>query len=514
MKTVNLLCKGHSLNEFNKMSDSDFVVLSNDFAKELAYGVKGLWSYLETKDLHLVFNMVDRGDIGYQHIDFWNKFNVVKLIRPYLNGIRIPGSSTQVIPHYLKENFLEKNHMKFMRTDLKYPYDYPGTGIASFAYSILDCSADVINIVGMDFYDNLNYNIPNYLVQSSDKRNFKMDGQFDSKIMQEVFYDLIKKNPNVQVNLTTTCQNFIDGMEELENLKIKKVKYKNDKRLAVVIGGWHYPYEYYKQIKAQKIPVGWSCDYFIVSHRDPELPIVFDEKQPLLESRGDGLLQSFDKELYSRIVTKNELRDMGFIYNEEKSSIGDLYQLNQWVKRHYEGQYDKVLFTHDDNYLLSDELFLDILDKKADLFSNLKMNEINQVNKDFEWKHLSSGVLENTTTPRTSFTFLDKELLDKLAPELEEITTKGVELDRSGEVGTIYNLNDKQVDKSPLSSWNCPSRNFSNWMINNGYSDKSVRLSPVYRANKYIIEGERGFIWTQIDEGRIIHNLSQYYDLS
>ena len=31
---------------------------------------------------------------------------------------------------------------------------------------------------------------------------------------------------------------------------------------------------------------------------------------------------------------------------------------------------------------------------------------------------------------------------------------------------------------------------------------------------KYLIEGERGFIWTQVDEQRIIHNLSQYYDLS
>ena len=288
----------------------------------------------------------------------------------------------------------------------------------------------------------------------------------------------------------------------------------NKNKLAVVLGGWHYPYTYYKQVVDQKIPDGWECDYFVVSHRDPELPIVFEEKQALLETRGDGLLQSFDKEMYSHIVTKQELSDMGYVYNEEISSIGDLYQLNQWTKRHYTGQYDKVLFTHDDNYLLSDKLFVDILEHKTELFLNTEKNQITNVPLDFDWKHLSSGVLENTITPRTSFTFLDKELLDKLVLDLEEITTKGVELDRSGEVDTIYNLNDKQVDKAPLSTWNCPSRNFVNWMIQNGYTDKSVRLSPVYRANKYLIEGERGFIWTQIDEGRIIHNLSQYYDLS
>ena len=259
------------------------------------------------------------------------------------------------------------------------------------------------------------------------------------------------------------------------------------KKLAVVLGGWHYPYAYYKQVVDQKIPDGWECDYFVVSHRDPELPTVFEEKQALLKTRGDGLLQSFDKEMYSHIVTKKELSDMGYIYNVEVSSIGDLYQLNQWVQRHYTGQYDKVLFSHDDNYMLNDELFLDILECRVDLFLNLERNQITRV---------------------------EKELLDDIAPEIEEITTRNVDLDRSGETTTIYNLNDKQVDKHPLGSWNWPSRNFTNWMVDKGYTAKSVRISPVYRANKYLIEGERGFIWTQVDEQRIIHNLSQYYDLS
>ena len=52
-----------------------------------------------------------------------------------------------------------------------------------------------------------------------------------------------------------------------------------------------------------------------------------------------------DENLYNRIITKQELSELGFIYNEEQASIGDLYQLNQWVQRHYKGQYDKVLFS-------------------------------------------------------------------------------------------------------------------------------------------------------------------------
>ena len=43
----------------------------------------------------------------------------------------------------------------------------------------------------------------------------------------------------------------------------------NKKKLAVVLGGWHYPYAYYKQVVDQKIPDGWEVDYFCVSHRNP-----------------------------------------------------------------------------------------------------------------------------------------------------------------------------------------------------------------------------------------------------
>ena len=288
-----------------------------------------------------------------------------------------------------------------------------------------------------------------------------------------------------------------------------------NKRLAVVLGGWHYPYVYYKQMKEQKVPDGWEIDYYVVSHRDPELPIVFDEKQPLLESRGDGLLQSFDKELYSRIITKQELSEMGFIYNVEKSSIGDLYQLNQWVERHYKGQYDKVLFTHDDNYLLNTELFTDILEKKAQIFVPDNKGVLNEVSSDFDWKHLAGGQLENTPVPRTSFTFFDKELLDKLMSDLERVTTAEVDLDRTGKTNTLYDVNDdKQISTSALLSWNNPGRTFYNWMKTHNYIDKSVRLSPYYRVTKYFIEGERGFMWTYRDEKRTLDSISNYYELN
>ena len=44
--------------------------------------------------------------------------------------------------------------------------------------------------------------------------------------MQENFCKLIKSKPQVQVNLTTNCKNFISEMEKIKNLNIKQVELK------------------------------------------------------------------------------------------------------------------------------------------------------------------------------------------------------------------------------------------------------------------------------------------------
>ena len=103
MKVVNLLCKGRSLREFSKLPESDFIVLANDFDQEISQ-IKSLSDYLKDQTIHLVLNMVYGADAGYQSIDFFNRFEVIKLIRPYLDGIKTPGSSGQTI--LLEDNFL------------------------------------------------------------------------------------------------------------------------------------------------------------------------------------------------------------------------------------------------------------------------------------------------------------------------------------------------------------------------------------------------------------------------
>ncbi len=219
MKVINLLCKGQSLNDFNNLPESDFIVLANDFDRELLQ-MPELYEYISKQKIHQVLNMVTGAASGYQEMSFFQTFNVVKLIRPYLTGIRQPGTSGQSIP--LIENFLGMHHKEFMYTGRKYAYDYSGTGLAAFAYTILDCSADVINIIGLDFYDNLNYGISNYLVPCREGRDYKKDF-WTREEMQENFCRLVKSKPNIQVNMTTLCKNFIEEMSQIENLNIKQI---------------------------------------------------------------------------------------------------------------------------------------------------------------------------------------------------------------------------------------------------------------------------------------------------
>jgi len=518
---IAVLGKGISLNNFTELPNTDEYVIVNDFDQEVLQNTFLRSNLIEKPVTHVANrHRLSMDTMVSNHM--YDTLNIIQHVQPYVEEMKC-GHGSCYCGQFQDGNF-HATHEKFVPTKLlddvhkkymfksgeqekhpgnKYPYYYPSSGIAAIAYTVIERSPSDIYLIGFDFHEG-GYASGQTMTAPGNERL----GQ------KEMLNKLIKLFPNTHFHLYTLS----DFAYSHSNLTYHKVLKQNSpivkhKKLAVVLGGWHYPYLYYRQLKEQVIPAGWEIEFYVVSHRDPELPIVFDEKQPLLKDRGIGTLQTMDNNLYSRIITKQELSELGFIYNEEESAIGDLYQLNQWVQRHYTGQYDKVLFTHDDNYLLTDQLFIDILENKADLFINKEKNDIVRVSSNLEWKHLASGVLENTTTPRTSFTFMDKEFLDKLAPDLEAITTEGVDLDRTGATDTLYDLNDKQVSTKALYSWNAPSRNFTRWIKENGFADTSVRLSPVYRVTKYFIEGERGFIWTQRDENRIMNNLKLYYNV-
>ena len=238
---INILLRGRSLSEFNTLGPADIVFLANDMDREVEE-VNGLKEYLLDKEINLVFNMVTGADRGYQEIGFFETFNVTKLVRPYVTGDREPGSSGQRIN--LPDEFLSEHHKQFMYKGYKYSYEYPGTGIAGVAYAMLDYKPDVVNIVGLDFYDNLYYGQSNYLVQDNAGRDYWTDlselqvenPELQTKRLdipdlddwqykvQNTLCDLVEHKPNIQVNLKTKCKSLIPRITTYDNLNIEVIK--------------------------------------------------------------------------------------------------------------------------------------------------------------------------------------------------------------------------------------------------------------------------------------------------
>jgi len=61
-------------------------------------------------------------------------------------------------------------------------------------------------------------------------------------------------------------------------------------RLAIVAGGWHWPLDFFCKIAAQAP----GADLFAIAHRNPELPIVREEKREVL-NKAVGPLADLDR---------------------------------------------------------------------------------------------------------------------------------------------------------------------------------------------------------------------------
>lgn len=135
-------------------------------------------------------------------------------------------------------------------------------------------------------------------------------------------------------------------------------------RIAVVVGGWHYPEHFFTMMENQIVNHDTIVDKFVVSHRDPDLPIVSKEKNGYLQDNGKQFI-SYDRRLYDRYATKDGLRFSGWEYIEAPDTYGDWEFLNQWLENHDYKSYDLILNCHDDIYITSLYLLYDMIYSKA-----------------------------------------------------------------------------------------------------------------------------------------------------
>ena len=156
------------------------------------------------------------------------------------------------------------------------------------------------------------------------------------------------------------------------------------KKLAVIASGWHYSSHFYEKISQQIKVEGWDIDLFVISHRHPENINTIKEKEKVRNYEGNDLCLYLDKVMYETPITEKEIIDLGWEYIEKPNTIGDMNCFNQWTDDYDYKKYDIFLITHDDNFILSDNIFNDVLKNDIDLYKPIKESRYGISNHQFK----------------------------------------------------------------------------------------------------------------------------------
>jgi hypothetical protein len=264
----------------------------------------------------------------------------------------------------------------------------------------------------------------------------------------------------------------------------KKKTRKKVKKMAFVAGGWHYPKHFYEMIAAQKVPPDWKVDLFCIGHRDP--PGLTYEKQEIWDKENTGnVLYELDRILYKEFAKKSDLKKLGWKYKLEENTIGDFEFLNQWLARNDWKKYDIIATSHDDNLLVSKNLFKDVLSGEARLFQkDPKNGEDNIPAKNKNWLILDHAPATTYYHIRCTLDFFKREVIEMAGGKFD---SSSITLKRRGEINT-------PTSHTALSDWNKWTEIMINFIEKNKLKSKVKFLSPYYRVSPYCIECERGFI--------------------
>ena len=269
-------------------------------------------------------------------------------------------------------------------------------------------------------------------------------------------------------------------------------------KVLVIATGWHYSSHFYREMIKQEVPDGWSVDYYSVAHRSPDDENAIVEKENVRNhSNLDSFWEELDLLMYETPITKKEIQELGWGYSEEENTVGDMECFNQWSEHYDYRDYDFVLVTHDDNFILSDELFTDIVGG-VEVYKPLEESKfgahqfnIEKVKLDNDWMFLDNGYTESLPkafTPRGSFSFYKRELIDMLPDNKFNMY-------ENGGYGTVYRHGEtSSAGYDGIKAWNTHAGTFRDFLYEGNLVDSTRWLSDMKRVSKYCIEGERGFV--------------------
>ena len=268
-------------------------------------------------------------------------------------------------------------------------------------------------------------------------------------------------------------------------------------KILVIATGWHFSSRFYEKMIKQVVPDGWAVDYFCVAHRLPEDDNTVKEKEDVRHLAGGNFLDELDQMMYEYPITTQQIGRLGWHFMKEENTVGDMECFNQWSERFDYKDYDFILVTHDDNLILSDQLFVDIIDG-VEVYKPIEESRygahqfnIESVKLDNDWMFLDNGYTESLPkafTPRGSFSFYKRELIDMLPDNKFNMY-------ENGGYGIVYRQGETaSVGYDGIKAWNTHAGTFRDFLYEGNLVDSTRWLSDMKRVSKYCIEGERGFV--------------------
>ena len=216
-KHVTLLCRGKSLDDIKSVPNTDHCVLVNAFHLELRK--PEIHEYV--KKCSTVTHILSLGAHFPQHgaNEIYSKYNFDKIVLPYVQEVKPPGNINVGLP---VECLSDKNKDDMISTR-RYKYTSPSSGMDALLYCVNDLNAEVVNIVGMDFYDNVGYFTNSYgRVEGENNTESvikRMEGSDHDMIhMKDFFYKFVENHKDVQFNLWTYAD-----MQKRDNITIKEL---------------------------------------------------------------------------------------------------------------------------------------------------------------------------------------------------------------------------------------------------------------------------------------------------
>ena len=284
------------------------------------------------------------------------------------------------------------------------------------------------------------------------------------------------------------------------------------KKILVIATGWHFSSQFYTYMPRQKVPEGYQIDYFCVAHRPPEHQDTISEKQHLRNETSNDDVRKLEQIMYEVPITSGQIETLGWTFMEEPNTIGDMECFNQWAESYDYSEYDFVLITHDDNFILSDELFVDIVENNIITYKPILETrrghqfQVEKVNLDDDWYFIDNGYAQHIPKafePRGSFSLYKKELIDMLP-------NNRFDMYQDGGLGVVTRVGEtNSVGHQGISAWNTHAGTFREFLYDGNLVEKTRYFSLTKRVSKYCIEGERGFISNALaDGGTYLNDLS------